>query len=67
MYIVEIVVLIIFLIIIWPHVKKENWKAKFIEDKHARSILIIFLMILLFTAGFGIFFDLLFPVERLDR
>ena len=61
----QIVVFLIFLYLIWPNIKSENWKVKFIENKTARSILIVFIMILLFTWGLGAFFDAFFPVEAL--
>lgn len=60
----QIVVFLIFLYLIWPNIKSENWKAKFIENKTARSILIVFIMILLFTWGLGAFFDTFFPIEE---
>ncbi|MPQ76080.1 hypothetical protein F8R13_03380 [Hydrogenovibrio sp. JE_KL2] len=67
MYIaIELLVLVLFLIVIWPSIKNEEWKEKFIDNKLARSILIIFIIILLFSLGIGLFFDIFFPVERLD-
>lgn len=63
---IQIVILIIFIILIWPHVKNEQWKEKFIKDKHAKSLLIVFTLILLTSVGLGVFFDTFFPVERLD-
>ncbi|BBN59701.1 hypothetical protein EI16_02665 [Hydrogenovibrio marinus] len=67
MYIaIELLVLVLFLIVIWPNIKNEEWKEKFIDNKLARSILIIFVIILLFSLGIGLFFDIFFPVERLD-
>lgn len=61
----QIAALIIFILLVWPHIKKENWKAKFIDDKHARSVLIVFALILVFVVGISTLFDVLFPVEEL--
>ncbi len=55
-----------FLYIIWPYVRKERWREKFIENKSARSILIVFIIIFAFSYGMASFFDAFFPVERLD-
>ncbi|WP_371811883.1 hypothetical protein [Thiomicrorhabdus sp. 6S3-12] len=63
----QIFALLIFLYFIWPLVKSENWKAKFIDNKTARSILIVFVLIFVFVYGLGAAFDALFPIERLDR
>lgn len=56
----------VFLYIIWPHLKAEAWKKKFINNKQAFSIIIVLLMVFVFLYGLGAFFDLFFPVERLD-
>lgn len=63
---IQVIAVGLFLILIWPHLRKEEWKKKFIEDKHARSMLIVFLMIFLLSAAMGIFFEIFFPVERID-
>lgn len=63
----QILAFVIFIALIWPHIKKENWKEKFIDNKHARSLLIVFVLILLFVVGLSSFFDAMFPVERLDK
>ncbi|MBF6056804.1 MULTISPECIES: hypothetical protein [Thiomicrorhabdus] len=55
----------VFLYLIWPNIKSEEWRKKFIENRTARSILIVFVLILLFVTGLGSFFDYFFPVERL--
>lgn len=54
-----------FIYLIWPHLKKEHWKAKFIENPTARSILIVFILILIFVIGLNRFFDAFFPLETL--
>lgn len=64
--IIELLILALFIAFIWPSLKNEEWKAKFIENKLARSILIIFVAVLLFSLAIGLFFDIFFPVERLD-
>ena len=61
----QIVALGIFIYFTWPYIKKERWKEKFIQNRTARSILIVFLLILLFTWGLGAFFDAFFPVQEL--
>ncbi len=65
--VLPILAVIFFLFLIWPHIKTENWKEKFVENKQAFSLLVVFGLILLFSVGIGLFFDILFPVERLDR
>lgn len=62
----QILALGIFLYFIWPQLKSEKWREKFIENKQAFSILIVFTLILVFVFGMGQFFDLFFPIERLD-
>ncbi len=62
----QIIATIGFLFIIWPYIRKERWREKFIENKSARSILIVFVIIFAFTYGMVEFFDAFFPVERLD-
>lgn len=63
---IQILATVGFLYIIWPYVRKERWREKFIENKSARSILIVFIIIFIFTYGMASFFDAFFPVERLD-
>ncbi|BBP45885.1 hypothetical protein THMIRHAS_12580 [Thiosulfatimonas sediminis] len=63
----QIIALLIFLYFVWPLVKSEQWKAKFIENKTARSILIVFILIFIFVYGIGFVFDTLFPIQRLDQ
>lgn len=64
--IIQVAILVLFIVLIWPHVKKENWKEKFIENKQAKSLLIVFILILSMSVGLVIFFDTFFPVERID-
>lgn len=61
----QLLALGIFLYFIWPLVKSENWKEKFIENKTARSILIVFVLIFIFVYGIGALFDALFPVQTI--
>jgi len=63
--ILPILALAFFLFLIWPHIKAENWKEKFIDNKQAFSLLVVFTLILLFVFGINIFFDTFFPVEIL--
>lgn len=62
----QIIALGIFLYFVSPLIKSEKWKEKFIENKTARSILIVFVLIFLFVYGIGFVFDAFFPVERLN-
>ena len=62
----QLFALVVFLYFIWPLVKSEQWKEKFIDNKTARSILIVFILIFAFVYGIGALFDALFPVETLN-
>jgi len=61
----QFVALGVFIYFIWPYVKNEEWKKKFIDNKTARSIIIVFILIFIFVYGLGAFFDAFFPVEEL--
>ncbi len=63
--ILQLAALILFIALIWGAVKNENWKEKFIDNKHARSLLIVFIIIFVFMTLTGIFLDRLFPIEYL--
>ncbi len=63
---IQIFATIGFIYLVWPYVRKERWHKKFIENKTARSIIIVFVIIFLFSYGMGAFFDAFFPIERLD-
>ncbi len=65
--VLQILAVVFFVVLIWPHVKAEKWKEKFIDNKQAFSLLIVLIIILLFSLGIGVFFDTFFPVERLDQ
>lgn len=65
--ILQILALVIFIALVWPYVKKERWKEKFIDNKQARTVLIVFVLILLFMLGLSFFFDTLYPIERIDH
>ncbi|WP_373017056.1 hypothetical protein [Thiomicrorhabdus sp.] len=62
----QLIALAVFLYFVWPLVKSERWKEKFVDNKQALSIIIVFIFILIFVVGLGAFFDAFFPVERLD-
>lgn len=63
----QIIAVVGFLFFVWPHIRAENWKEKFIHNKHAFSLLVVFVIIFVFVFGIGYFFDTFFPVERLDK
>ncbi len=56
--------LIIFILLIWPHVRDEEWKKKFIKNKLARSLLIIFILIMLMSIGAGLYLEAMLPVDE---
>lgn len=62
----QIFALGVFLYFVWPLVKSEKWKEKFIDNKTARSIVIVFVLIFLFVYGIGFVFDTFFPVQTID-
>ncbi|KUJ72112.1 hypothetical protein [Thiomicrospira sp. WB1] len=64
--ILQILAVAILLFLIWPHIKKEKWKEKFIDNKQARSVLIVFVLVLVLVVGISWSMDALFPLERLD-
>lgn len=53
----------LFLWLIWPLVKGEKWREKFIQNKQALSILIVFVLVFIFIYGLVALFNWLFPVE----
>ena len=61
----QLIALVVFIYFVWPLMKSEDWKAKFIDNKTARSIIIVFILIFVFVWGLGAFFDAFFPVEEL--
>lgn len=61
----QIIALAAFLYFIWPLIKNEQWKAKFIDNKTARSTLIVFILIFIFFWSLSAFFDTFFLVEEL--
>lgn len=61
----QIGAVVLFIWLVWPLVKGEQWRKKFIENKQAFSILIVFIIVLVFAYGLGFLFDTLFPVETL--
>ena len=64
---IQIFAVSMFLFIAWPYIRKERWREKFIENKTARSIIIVFALAFIFIYGMGWVFDALFPIERLDK
>lgn len=62
----QLLALAVFIYVIWPYVRSEAWRKKFIENKTARSLIIVFVLIFIFVYGMGAFFDAFFPIERLD-
>ena len=62
----QVLGVIVFLYLVWPHIKAESWKEKFYDNKQALSIIVVLLMIFGFLYGMSAFFDAFFPVERLD-
>lgn len=66
LFALQIFAVIFFLWIIWPLVKSEKWKEKFVDNKQAFSILIVFIIIFIFVWGLVWLFDLLIlPTETL--
>ena len=65
--ILEIIAVVGFLFFVWPHIRNEDWKKKFVHNKHALSILIVFILIFMLIYGIIFIFDTFFPVERLDK
>jgi len=61
----QLIALGVFVYFVWPLIKSEKWKAKFYDNKTARSIIIVFILIFVFVWGLGAFFDAFFPVEVL--
>lgn len=63
--ILQVAALIFFIALIYPTIKAENWKEKFIENKQAKSVLIVFVLILVLMTLMGLYLDIFFPVEVL--
>lgn len=63
--ILQVAALIFFISLIYPTIKAENWKEKFIENKQAKSVLIVFVLILGLMTLMGLYLDIFFPVEVL--
>ncbi|MDR9497616.1 MAG: hypothetical protein RI556_00410 [Hydrogenovibrio sp.] len=64
--VLQILAVVILLFLIWPHIKNEKWKEKFIDNKQARSVLIVFILVLALVVGVSWLMDALIPLERLD-
>jgi membrane protease YdiL (CAAX protease family) len=63
---IQLFALGLFITLVWPYIRQEKWRKKFIENKTARSFIIVFILIFIFLYGLGALFDVLFPIERLD-
>lgn len=63
----QLLVLALFGMLIWSSIKQENWHEKFIKNKQAKSLLIVFVLIFVFVYGITLFFDVLFPIETLTK
>ena len=61
----QIAAFLFFLWLIWPLIKGEQWKEKFIKNKQALSILIVFILIFIFIYGLTALFNWIAPVETL--
>ncbi|WP_019556182.1 hypothetical protein [Thiomicrorhabdus arctica] len=57
----------LFIYLVWPYIRQEKWREKFIENKTARSLIIVFILIFIFLYGLSSLFDAFFPIERLDQ
>lgn len=62
----QVLAMVFFVVMAWPYIRKERWREKFIENKTARSIIIVFVLVFLFIFGMTTVFDIYFPMERLD-
>ncbi len=62
----QVFAVVLFVYLAWPYLRKEKWREKFIENKTARSILIVFVLIFIFLYGIGALFNTLFPIETLS-
>ncbi|WP_044410566.1 hypothetical protein [Thiomicrospira microaerophila] len=60
---VQVAAVVVFIWLIWPLVKNEEWKKKFIDNKQALSILIVFVLVFVFVYGMTAVFNWLYPVE----
>jgi hypothetical protein len=60
---VQVAAVVVFIWLVWPLVKNEEWKKKFIENKQAFSILIVFVLVFVFVYGLTAVFNWLYPVE----
>lgn len=61
----QLVALGLFVALIYPWVKQEEWKKKFWDNPHARALLIVFVLIAIFIALFKLALHWLVPIEVL--
>lgn len=63
LFVIQIFAAIFFVWLIWPLIKGEKWKEKFIDNKQALSILIVFIIIFIFAWGLVWLFNILAPAD----
>lgn len=61
----QLIGLVLFIALIYPWVKQEDWKAKFWDNPNARALIIVFAIIALFIFAFKLLMHWLAPVELL--
>lgn len=61
----QVAALMGFIWLVWPMIRDEKWKEKFIQNKQALSILIVFILIFVFIFGMTAVFNMLFPPQTL--
>ena len=59
--ILQLLAVPLFLFLIWPHLKAENWKEKFIKNKDALALIIVLVAIFIFMQLMVWAFDALAP------
>lgn len=62
---VQIAAVVGFAWLVWPMIRDEKWKEKFIKNKQALSLIIVFVLIFLFIFGMTAAFDILFAPQTL--
>lgn len=63
---VQIAAFFLFIWLIWPLVRGERWKEKFIKNKQALSLLIVFILVFIFIYGLTALFNWIAPIETLN-
>jgi predicted permease len=62
---VQIAAVVGFAWLVWPMIRDEKWKEKFIKNKQALSLIIVFVLIFLFIFGMTAVFDIFFAPQTL--